>query len=98
MPRTKSAKKAERASLRKRGHNLVIAAGLDRLLRGLKKTEEPTGEQHSTVQKAIDKAAKTGLMHPRKADRMKSRLLKTRTGPRAIVKATKKKTTKKKSR
>ncbi len=94
MPRTTSAKKALRGSIAKRGQNLVQGAQLDRLVRAFKKTTEPAAAEISTLQKALDKAAKTGLMHVRKAARIKSRLLKKRT---AAVVPTKKSSAKKKT-
>ena len=92
MPRTKSAKKAERSSARKQTKNRQQAAAIDKLVRAVKKTPEPTKEQMSLVQKALDKAAKTGLMHARTAARAKSRLLKQRSAP--VITATKKSTAK----
>lgn len=88
MSRTTSAKKAQRSSLRKRARNLMQNAALDKLVRNFKKTSEPTKEQVSLMQKALDKAGKTGVLHPRAAARTKSRLLAKRAA--APITATKK--------
>lgn len=81
MPITRSAAKAHRVSLRKKVFNDRRQAELKTVVKKLKKlldeknTKEARG-YFATVQKAIDKAAKKGVIKPNAASRKKSRLSK----------------------
>lgn len=75
MPRTTSAKKALRGSQTKRARNLVQAARLDHVLRMFARATEHTTTDLRGVQKALDKATKTGLLQPARANRIKSRIM-----------------------
>jgi len=79
MPITKGAEKAHRASLRKRVFNLRrrremndVVKQLRTLVADAKRTEAEA--LLPTVYKAIDKAAKRGIIKDNTADRKKSRL------------------------
>ncbi len=81
MPITKSAKKALRQSLRKRERNLDRKKGLQKVLKvftGLVKAKKADEAKNyfASVQKALDKAVKTGLLKKNTASRKKSRLSK----------------------
>lgn len=71
MPITKSAKKALRGSSRKRAVNLRLKKKLDSAVKEAKKTGS---KSLAAAYKAIDKAAKKGLIKKGAADRKKSRL------------------------
>ena len=81
MPITKSAKKALRQSLKRREQNLARKRALAKTLKNFlrlikaKKTDEAKN-YFASVQKALDKAAKTGLLKKNTASRKKSRLSK----------------------
>jgi small subunit ribosomal protein S20 len=80
MPITSSAKKALRASARKRVFNLRRKSDISEAVKKIKKLvgENKTNELAealSNAYKAIDKAAKTGLIKKNTADRKKSRLV-----------------------
>lgn len=79
MPNTKSAAKAQRNSGRKRLRNKSVKSALHTLQKrflGLvgegKKTE--AAALLPQIASALDKAAKGGVIHGNKADRLKSRL------------------------
>lgn len=79
MARTKSAAKQARASLRRRAHNKAIKTRLHTLegrfgnaIAAKKAAEAATALQ--AVSSALDKAAKTGVIHRNHANRKKSRL------------------------
>lgn len=72
MPITKSAKKSLRVSLRKRAQNLKREKALEKELKQSKDLLK--------LQKLIDKAAKTGVIHKNKAARLKSKLFKSSKG------------------
>ena len=81
MPITKSAKKALRQNIKKRVHNLRKK----RKIKGLQKQFRILISQNKTEQakklvpqiyKALDKAAKTNLIHENKAARIKSKIAK----------------------
>ena len=82
MPITKSAKKALRASKRKtlfnlkRKNNLQDTVKKYKKLVAAKKMEEAS-KMIPELQKAIDKAAKKGVIKKNTASRKKSRLIKT---------------------
>lgn len=70
MPILKASKKALRNSRAKQSRNAIQ---MKRLKTSLKKAEAKS--VNSTIS-LVDKAAKTGLIHPNKAARLKSRLAK----------------------
>ncbi len=80
MPITKSAKKALRQSLVRRERNVVKKEAYKKNVKDLrkmiseKKSEAPLKLQ--TAMKALDKAAKAGVIKKNKASRLKSRLAK----------------------
>jgi small subunit ribosomal protein S20 len=79
MPNTKSAERRVRSNKRKYLRNQSIKSRiktLERNYRGLteKGEQEATSKALSDVVSALDKAAKKGVIHKRKADRKKSRL------------------------
>lgn len=82
MPRTTSAKKALRQNVRRRKRNLTQRAGLQSTLKKFRRLAS-TGKQDearanlSAVYKALDKAAKTGIVPRGRVDRLKSRLTKS---------------------
>lgn len=73
MAITSSAKKAHRASLRKREFNVARARTLKEATKGAKKAMTP--EALSKAFQAIDKAAKRGIIKKNAASRKKSRLV-----------------------
>lgn len=101
MARTTSAKKAHRGSLKKRARNTGQLARTDRLIRLYRRAETVSQNEWQDVQQALDKGAKTGLFHPGKVNRLKSRLAKRLTSPtltRSVAKrATKKRVVKKRT-
>lgn len=82
MPIIKSAKKALRQSLRRRELNLARKSNLKKIIKnfeklvGSKKIDEAKSF-FPTVQQALDKAAKQGILKKNSAARNKSRLSKT---------------------
>jgi small subunit ribosomal protein S20 len=82
MAITKSAKKAHRASLKKRVFNVRRKRVLSSATKDARK--EMTADALAKAYQAIDKAAKKGVIKKNTADRKKSRLAK------AVAKATKK--------
>ncbi|MES2471064.1 MAG: 30S ribosomal protein S20 [Patescibacteria group bacterium] len=78
MPITSSAKKALRASLKKRVFNLRRKSAIDRNLKELRdlvaaKKAKEAQALLPALYKALDKAAKTNLIKKNAASRMKSR-------------------------
>ncbi len=79
MAITKGAKKAVRSSERKRAFNIRRNTAMREAVKGIKKTIA-TGDVAKAsamlpnAYKAIDKAAKRGVIKPNTADRKKSRL------------------------
>tara|TARA_Y100000310_G_C20700785_1_gene829670 strand:+ start:5930 stop:6193 length:264 start_codon:yes stop_codon:yes gene_type:complete len=81
MPITQAAKKALRASNRKRVFNLHRATAMKDAIKDLKKLVDQKETKKAQdalpgVYKAIDKAAKRGIIKPNTASRKKSRLTK----------------------
>lgn len=81
MPITSSAKKALRSSKRKRLVNLASKDSFAKTVKNVKKlivskTKEGTKEALSLAYKALDKAAKKGVIKKNAASRKKSRLAK----------------------
>lgn len=74
MPIIKSAIKKLKQSLKKRDHNRVAKRHLKDLLEDFK--GKPNQETFAKVMSALDKAAKTNVIHKNKASRLKSRLSK----------------------
>ncbi len=74
MPIIKSAIKKLKQSLKKRDHNRVVKRHLKDLLEDFK--GKPNQETFAKVMSALDKAAKTNVIHKNKASRLKSRLSK----------------------
>lgn len=78
MAITKGAKKAHRASLRKRVFNVRRKRAMNDALKGAKKAIAEKGKDAakslSEAFSAIDKAAKRGIIKPNAAARKKSRL------------------------
>jgi len=79
MPNTKSAERRVRNSERKRLHNRSIASRLKTLERAYETTakggdKQKAGEAFRNLSSALDKAAKSGVIHKAKANRKKSRL------------------------
>jgi small subunit ribosomal protein S20 len=79
MPITSSAKKALRGSKRKRVYNLARKGTMNSSVKILKKlvvakSKDEAQKALSVVYKALDKAAKTGLIKKNTASRRKSRL------------------------
>ncbi len=82
MPITTSAKKALRSSKRKRQFNLARKEGVKQALKTFRKlsAEKKLRDAEialSAAYKALDKAAKSGLIKKNTASRKKSRLSKT---------------------
>jgi small subunit ribosomal protein S20 len=80
MPITKGAEKANRASLRKRVFNIRRSREMNEVVKDLRKhvVAGETKEAEAMLpkaQKAIDKAAKRGIIKGNTADRKKSRLV-----------------------
>lgn len=81
MPITKSAKKALRQNIRRRKRNLVYKNKMKDLQKQVKnlvseKKIKEAKELLPQVYKALDKAAKAGVIKKRAADRKKSRITK----------------------
>lgn len=79
MPRTKSAAKQARSSLRKQSRNKSIMSRLRTLetkFLGLVETKKPTeaNAAYQVLTSALDKAAKVQVIHRNTASRKKSRL------------------------
>lgn len=81
MAITKSAKKAIRQSERRRERNLVYKNNIKKLVKKLRslvanKKQDEAKKILPNVYKALDKAAKVGVIKKNNADRSKSRLTK----------------------
>ncbi len=79
MPNTKSAERRMRNSARRELHNKSIKHNLKSLEAQFQETLESgkrdqAATAFATVASALDKAAKSGVIHKAKADRKKSRL------------------------
>lgn len=74
MPVTKQARKKLRKDRKRETENDVIRASYKNVVKKTKKS--PTVKKISEAAKAIDKAAKKGILHQNKAARLKSRLAK----------------------
>ena len=76
MPTHKSAEKRMRQGERKRVINKANRTSLRREIKSYREMEsgEPSKAKYPTIASTIDRAAKKGIIHPRKASRLKSRL------------------------
>ena len=79
MPNTKSAERRMRSSKRKRLHNRSIKSRLKSLERAYEEAvesgkKENASDAYRKLSSAFDKAAKSGVIHSRTANRKKSRL------------------------
>jgi len=84
MPIIKSAKKAQRQNDKRRARNKAIRQSLKSILKEARTlaTANKTGEAKKNlpaIYKALDKAAKTGIIKPNTAARKKSRITKLLT-------------------
>jgi small subunit ribosomal protein S20 len=99
MPVTKSAKRAQRISIRRAQENVITRATYKKALKTARKAIEggvdTAAELLSKAQSALDTAAKSKGIHPNKAARLKSRLAKKAAGG-AVVTAPKKQSAAKK--
>ena len=82
MPITKSAKKALKQSVKKRERNLEKKKKIKVTFKEIKKLIEKKDKESASkllpdFYKAVDKAAKTGLIKKRNASRKKSRVTKS---------------------
>ena len=79
MPITKSAKKEQRASKKKKVFNLRNKRDLKISIKKIQKEGgEPTKENIKALQKAVDKAIKNGVIKKNTGARKKSRFMKNR--------------------
>ena len=79
MPITKSAKKEQRASKKKKIFNLRNKRDLKISIKKIQKEGgEPTKENIKALQKAVDKAVKNGVIKKNTGARKKSRFMKNR--------------------
>ena len=81
MPNTKSAERRVRSSTRRQAHNTAIKSSLHTIHRKFRAVatsgkKEDALESYRRLSSAFDKAAKTGVIHRRRASRLKSRLAK----------------------
>ncbi len=88
MPITQSAKKALRQSLRRRAKNLKKKEAYKSAIRDVKNLVSDGKNKDAEkllpqLYKALDKAAKTGVIKKNKASRLKSRITKSVTKKRA---------------
>lgn len=72
MPVTKTAKRALRGSAKKRVVNTRIGSALDMAIRKVKRDKKQ--KDVSNVFSLLDRAAKSHVIHKKKADRIKSRI------------------------
>ncbi|MBI3559138.1 30S ribosomal protein S20 [Candidatus Gottesmanbacteria bacterium] len=91
MPVIKSALKKLRQSRQHQTHNRAVKTKVKELIDAFKKS--PSLKNYSQAVSALDKAAKTNIIHPNKAARLKSRLSKRL--PKVEEKASKKPSKKK---
>lgn len=79
MPNIKSAEKRVRTSAERQARNQAVKSSLRTAVKKVKAAEAGTPaavETFQAVTSSLDKAAAKGVIHPNKADRMKSRLAK----------------------
>ena len=73
MANTRSAAKRSRQTLRRAAHNRSVKTHLRRLQKQIRSTPERTADQIRAAISAIDKAAKSGVIHRNVANRRKAR-------------------------
>ena len=81
MAITRSAKKAHRQSLVKKGYNEALKKNIREAMKGVREASGSDTKAEAVAFKAIDKATKKGLLKKNTADRRKalvSRMLKTK--------------------
>ncbi len=86
MPQIKSAKKRLKTSLKRQQRNRAARSTLKSTLKAIEAMpDEKREEANRQIQSVLDKAAKRGIIHPKKAARLKSRSAKagTDTAPKA---------------
>jgi small subunit ribosomal protein S20 len=74
MANTKSAAKRSRQTLRRSARNRSVKTHLRRLQKQIRLAPERTADQVRAAISAIDKAAKSGVIHRNAANRRKARL------------------------
>lgn len=74
MPILRSAKKRLRQAKKRRARNICLKEKFKEAAKELKRN--PSAKNLAEVQKAVDKAAKSGVIHKNKAARIKSSLSK----------------------
>jgi small subunit ribosomal protein S20 len=76
MPTHKSAEKRMRQNERKRVVNKANRTSLRKTIKSYRDLEngEPSKAKYPAIASTVDRAAKKGIIHPRKASRLKSRL------------------------
>jgi small subunit ribosomal protein S20 len=74
MANTRSAGKRARQSLRRAVHNRSVKTHLRRLQKRIRSAPELSADQIHAAISAIDKAAKSGVIHRNAANRRKARL------------------------
>jgi small subunit ribosomal protein S20 len=76
MPNTKSAAKAYRQSVTRRARNLSTSKAYKNIVKDFRKAASSSAKEAAkllpTLQKKLDKAAKTGVIKKNKAARLKS--------------------------
>ncbi len=75
MPQGKSRKKDLRKARARNAENRVIKRNTKLTVRAAREQGDPQAEEVAAAYKAIDKAAKRGLIHSRTAARRKARLM-----------------------
>ena len=80
MANTRSAGKRARQTLRRAAHNRSVKTHLRRLQKQIRSAPERTADQIRAAISAIDKAAKSGVIHRNAANRRKARLNKALAG------------------
>ena len=74
MPQIKSAKKRLKTSLKRQQRNRAAKSTLKSTLKTIEAIpDEKREEANRQIQSVLDKAAKRGIIHPKKAARLKSR-------------------------
>ena len=74
MANTRSASKRSRQTLRQAGRNRSLKTHLRRVQKQIRLAPERTADQIRAAISAIDKAAKSGVIHRNAANRRKARL------------------------
>jgi small subunit ribosomal protein S20 len=74
MANTRSAAKRARQTLKRATHNRSVKTHLRRLQKQIRSAPAPTADQIRVAISAIDKAAKSGVIHRNAASRRKARL------------------------